>query len=606
MELVHRYDRYRQSYEAASYNETQTRREFIDPLFRALGWDVDNRGGLAEPYKDVLHEFSLRSGGRPAQAPDYLFRVGGENRFFVEAKKPSVNVRDDFAPAFQLRRYAWSAKLPISIVTDFAEFAVYDCRQEPVKTDSAATARLFFYTFDSYGEKWDEIAALFSRDAVLAGSLSKYAGTLKVKRGTVQVDDAFLAEIERWRSSLAQTFALRNAALTTRQLNFAVQQTIDRIVFLRICEDRGIEPYGQFQALLTESGIYGKLTDVFRRADERYNSGLFHFRAESGRNELPDSLTLSLSLDDEPLRRIIRRLYYPDSPYAFSVLPASILGQVEPAVLLLERERRDLSVVRAAQAIAPARVLESSARRRRRARLFVTPTRHVDRIGSRAGGAARHLAARPAGSIRFPAAARDGSRTGLALRRARSDRARRARLPSRPGRAHRCPTGRGKRGMTPATLPIVSNVPSTTEHQPAEPGVPPLDEESREWLRCLRAEGPVKEEAVARLHALLLRAALFEVARRRPTLPHLRGNDLDDIANQAADDALMSVLGSSSTSASGSTVAPSSGVMPSVTRQSMTFLRGNRGRGLRPSSHKSAEIVAAHHRHIPDERGRLS
>ena len=88
----------------------------------------------------------------------------------------------------------------------------------------------------------------------------------------------------------------------------------------------------------------------------------------------------------------------------------------------------------------------------------------------------------------------------------------------------------------------MSTVTSATEHQLGDSAVPPLDEESREWLRCLRAEGSVKEEAVARLHALLLRAALFEVARRRPTLPHLRGNDLDDIANQAADDALVSVL----------------------------------------------------------------
>ena len=71
---------------------------------------------------------------------------------------------------------------------------------------------------------------------------------------------------------------------------------------------------------------------------------------------------------------------------------------------------------------------------------------------------------------------------------------------------------------------------------------PPLDRESREWLRCLREEDVEHDEAVARLHALLLRAARFEVARRRPTLPHLRGGDLDDIATQAADDALMGVL----------------------------------------------------------------
>jgi len=83
-----------------------------------------------------------------------------------------------------------------------------------------------------------------------------------------------------------------------------------------------------------------------------------------------------------------------------------------------------------------------------------------------------------------------------------------------------------------------------------EPAVPligpeaatPFDAESREWLRALRADDGTRDAAIARLHALLLRAARFEVARRRPTLPHLRGNELDDIANEAADDALMSVL----------------------------------------------------------------
>ena len=97
--------------------------------------------------------------------------------------------------------------------------------------------------------------------------------------------------------------------------------------------------------------------------------------------------------------------------------------------------------------------------------------------------------------------------------------------------------------MTPATLPLVSKLQPAPDLELAEePIAQALDEESREWLRCLHAEGAVKDEAVARLHALLLRAARFEVSRRRPTLPHLRGNDLDDIAHQAADDALVSVL----------------------------------------------------------------
>ena len=76
----------------------------------------------------------------------------------------------------------------------------------------------------------------------------------------------------------------------------------------------------------------------------------------------------------------------------------------------------------------------------------------------------------------------------------------------------------------------------------AEPRSRPLDPDSREWLRCLRGQGALYDDAVARLHALLLRAARFEVNRRRASLPHLRGNDLDDIAFQAADDSLVSVL----------------------------------------------------------------
>ena len=96
-------------------------------MFKALGWDVDNEYGDAEAYKDVVHEDAIKVGGA-TKAPDYCFRIGGTRKFFLEAKKPSVNIKDDIAAAFQLRRYAWSAKLPLSILSDFEEFAVYDCR----------------------------------------------------------------------------------------------------------------------------------------------------------------------------------------------------------------------------------------------------------------------------------------------------------------------------------------------------------------------------------------------------------------------------------------------------------------------------------------------
>ncbi|MFI5166433.1 MAG: Eco57I restriction-modification methylase domain-containing protein [Thermoanaerobaculales bacterium] len=329
MELIERFDRGRDTYTSHAYNETQARVEFIDPFFELLGWDIQNKQGHAEAYKDVVHEDAIKVGGS-TRAPDYCFRIGGTRKFFVEAKKPAVNVKDDPEPSFQLRRYAWTAKLPLSILTDFDEFAVFDCRVRPDKTDKASAARVRYLTFDQYAERWDEIAEVFSKEAVLRGSFDRFAGGGKGKRGTAEVDAEFLKEIEHWREELARNIALRNRRLSVRELNEAVQRTLDRIIFLRICEDRGIETDRQFQLQFTLNGAntYRRLFDLFQRADERYNSGLFHFQRETGFTEAPDALTPNLSVDDKVLKDIIGNLYYPDSPYEFSVLPPDILGQV--------------------------------------------------------------------------------------------------------------------------------------------------------------------------------------------------------------------------------------------------------------------------------------
>lgn len=116
LDLVSRFRDNRADYMQGAYKEFRLRREFLDPFFAALGWDIDNKAGYAEAYKDVVLEDTIRVGGQ-AKAPDYSFRAGGARKFFVEAKKPSVRVKDDMAAAYQLRRYAWSAKLPLSILT---------------------------------------------------------------------------------------------------------------------------------------------------------------------------------------------------------------------------------------------------------------------------------------------------------------------------------------------------------------------------------------------------------------------------------------------------------------------------------------------------------
>src|SRR5437588_2265844 len=183
LELVERYERNRNAYRSGQYNEARLRIEFLNPFFEALGWDVNNRQGYAEAYKDVIYEDAIKVGAA-TKAPDYCFRVGGTRKFFVEAKKPAVNIKDDREPAFQLRRYAWSAKLPLSVLTDFEEFAIYDCRVKPDRNDRAATARIIYFPYTDYPQRWEEIASIFSREAILKGSFDNYAEETRGKRGT--------------------------------------------------------------------------------------------------------------------------------------------------------------------------------------------------------------------------------------------------------------------------------------------------------------------------------------------------------------------------------------------------------------------------------------
>ena len=326
-ELVETFDRHIEAYRSQQYNETQVRREFIDPFFEELGWDVTNKAGWAQAYKDVIHEDAIKIGSA-TKAPDYCFRIGGSRKFFLEAKKPSVDIKGDPHPAYQLRRYAWSARLPLSILTDFEELAVYDCRMRPKHTDKAEVARIMLFTYKDYLKNFSEIADIFSKEAILKGSFDKFAAATKGKRGTSTVDKEFLVELEKWRAEFARIIALKNSLLSAQEVNFSVQRIIDRILFLRMCEDRAIEDYGQLLKISSGHRTYPRLCEIFEKADHKYNSGLFHFHDEPGHPEDPDRLTLNLILPDHPVQFILHSLYYPKCPYEFSVLPAEILGNV--------------------------------------------------------------------------------------------------------------------------------------------------------------------------------------------------------------------------------------------------------------------------------------
>ena len=304
-------------------SEAEVRVQFVDPLFTALGWNMrDPRQVRHEPRVIVVDDGIERS-----KRADYSFHIGSTTHFYVETKMPHVNLERNPIPAYQLRRYGWSGNTPVSVLTDFEEFCVYDCRIQPDKNDAADEARLLYFQYGDYIDKWDELAARFSREAVASGSLREWVEGERV-RGFLSVDQAFLREMESWRDALAKEIALHNRELSQRDLNLLVQRTIDRIVFLRIAEDRDIEAYGRLRSAAADGKqVYAELKILFNEADDKYNSGLFHFGKEA-RASQPDTLSLRMHIPDEVLRRIIKKLYFPFSPYEFSVLPADILGQV--------------------------------------------------------------------------------------------------------------------------------------------------------------------------------------------------------------------------------------------------------------------------------------
>ncbi|MDA3872087.1 MAG: N-6 DNA methylase, partial [Candidatus Marinimicrobia bacterium] len=304
-------------YKNTNYDEANTRVDFIDKFFELLDWDVRNKLGFSEDYRDVVREDKVIIQGKP-KAPDYSFRIGKERKFFVEAKKPSVNIKKDIAPAYQVRRYGYTAKVPLSILTDFEEFAVYDTRIKPNQNDKASVARIFYCTFDEYEKNFEFIYNTFAKNSILKGSFDRYVKANKNKRGTSEVDNEFLKLIENWRNNLAKNIALRNKDLSIYNLNTAVQKTIDRIIFLRIAEDRNMETYGTLQNLTKLENIYENLVKIFIKADKKYNSGLF--QKSKWLNEL--------QIDHKILKKIIQEIYYPKCPYELSIMPIETLGNI--------------------------------------------------------------------------------------------------------------------------------------------------------------------------------------------------------------------------------------------------------------------------------------
>lgn len=314
------------------YQEAEARKDFIDKFLIALGWDV-NHDEQTNPYEqEVKVEPAVQATGQ--RRADYAFHLAPnyrDVRFFVEAKKPhgDIATADNY---FQTIRYGWNSDTLLAVLTDFKQFHVLDCRYKP-NIETALNRLVAKYSCSEYldSKRFAEIYWLFSREAVADGSLEKRAKELLKPQGKAvqpgllpgsyqRIDEAFLKELDEYRTSLARTFKNRNPNLDSETLTELAQRVLDRLVFLRFLEDKGIEP----QRVVDRFGDRGTAWEDFiaasRRLDGIYNGIVFkHHDILDGDK---------LRIDDSTFADICQNLAHINSPYDFDAIPIHILGSI--------------------------------------------------------------------------------------------------------------------------------------------------------------------------------------------------------------------------------------------------------------------------------------
>jgi len=317
-DLVEKYLSNRETYLQSSYNEAQLRADFLDPFFKLLGWDIENSEGKPTNEREVLLEESLKADATAnTKKPDYTFRLFSERKFFLEAKKPNVKIERDNEPAKQVRRYGFTAKLKISVLSNFEYLAIYNCSQKVEKDDSVTKSRINIYHYTEYVSTFEEIKKKLSRQVVYNGEFDETWKDIEEQLKLSSVDSLFLSQINDWRIILGKKIYSHKPDISIEKLNDIVQSYINSIIFLRVCEDRNLEAY---KTLLNfaDNNDFTSLIKKFKEADKKYNAGLFN-------HPLTKEI---ISNNSSAFWTIIKHLYFPESSYSFSVFSSDILGNI--------------------------------------------------------------------------------------------------------------------------------------------------------------------------------------------------------------------------------------------------------------------------------------
>lgn len=340
-DLIAKYSARRQEYRKTNtrYSEADLRADFIDEFFEALGWDIKNREGRSQRYREVIRETRVNIDER-TKKPDYEFRLGTQRKLFVEAKKPKIDLINNNSAAFQVRRYGWSAGLPISVLTNFEHLILYDTTIEPKITHNASHSRLLVYSYKDYISKYEEIKALLSKESVYSGQFDNRSKNLVKLRQRHPIDAVFVNKLDEWRIILAEEILRAKPQVDNQRLNELVQRLLHRILFLRMCEDRGVQTYEHLKNIIKTQRWKG-FVELLKKSDKRFDSTLFDISDDPFCNPSRNKIILK----HNALEKIIDSLYYPEAPYTFSVFDSEFLGQVYEFFLLKQLSLKNGEIV---------------------------------------------------------------------------------------------------------------------------------------------------------------------------------------------------------------------------------------------------------------------
>jgi adenine-specific DNA-methyltransferase len=341
-ELVQQFKANEQHYLEAAYQEAEVRADFLDKFWIALGWDVSHSRQTNPREQEVKVERNpdATSSGRKA---DYAFYLAPDYRspiFFCEAKKPSRKLGDP-SFYFQLVRYGHGAGTPMSVLTDFEEFHIVDCRYKADEKKSYPSAQIKAYRYTDYldRDKFGEIYWLFSYEAVATGKYKDEAKRLPKQRGkgaakltaeeAKPADEALLTTLEEYRLTLAKAFKKADESMDAEALTEATQKVIDRLVFVRFLEDKGIEldyivdqiaARGPGSGSRGSGGAWKSFVDWSKELDVKYNGVVFKpHEIDKPGFKAPD---------DKVFATVCADISHSRSKYLFSYIPIELLGSI--------------------------------------------------------------------------------------------------------------------------------------------------------------------------------------------------------------------------------------------------------------------------------------